>query len=109
MGAAGSVRDPEDLSHRQRITVMFFLFFGYGTRIKVLGEAAGRRCARCHNDVRPLHTRSNRYLSLFFVPVLRWHRRELDTCPICGHAEPHAAPATGPARRHRPAPVHVHA
>lgn len=72
-------------------STMFFLFFSYRTRVKVLGETAERQCPRCHNDVRPIHVRTYRVLSLFFVPLARWHQRELDTCPICGHAEPDTA------------------
>ena len=48
---------------------MFFLFFGYGTKVKVGGEAAERTCPNCHNTTRWRHLERYRYVSLFFV---RW-------------------------------------
>ncbi len=70
---------------------MFLLFFGYGTKVKRLGAAAERTCPRCHNTVRWRHLERYRYLSLFFVRIARWHREELDACPVCGRAEAHAS------------------
>jgi endogenous inhibitor of DNA gyrase (YacG/DUF329 family) len=69
---------------------MIFLFFGYGTKVKLRGEGAERTCPRCHNTARWRHVESYRYLSLFFVRIVRWHREQLDACPICGHTEAHA-------------------
>ena len=65
---------------------MFLLFLGYGTKVKVLGEGAERTCPRCHNTTRWRHLESYRYLSLFLVRIARWHREQLDACPVCGHA-----------------------
>jgi hypothetical protein len=69
---------------------MFFLFFGYGTKVTRRGETAERTCPNCHNTTRWRHLEQYRYLSLFFVRILRWHREQLDACPICGYAEAHA-------------------
>jgi zinc-ribbon family len=66
---------------------MFFLFFGYGTKVRLLGSSAERTCPRCHNTARWQRFEQWRYLSLFFVRVARWHREQLDACPICGYAE----------------------
>jgi hypothetical protein len=68
---------------------MFFLFFGYGTKIKLIGASAERTCPRCHNTARWQRFEQWRYLSLFFVRVARWHREQLDACPVCGYAETH--------------------
>ena len=69
---------------------MFLLFFGYGTKVKLLGVAAERTCPRCHNTAAGHHLERYRYLSLFFVRIARWHREQLDACPVCGHAEARA-------------------
>jgi endogenous inhibitor of DNA gyrase (YacG/DUF329 family) len=66
---------------------MFFLFFGFGTKVKLRGQAAERTCPRCHNTARWLQLERYRYVSLFFVRLLRWDREQLDACPICGHDE----------------------
>ncbi len=69
---------------------MFFLFFGYGTKVKLRGEIDERACPNCHNTTRWRHLERYRYVSLFFVRIARWHREQLDACPICGHTEVHA-------------------
>jgi endogenous inhibitor of DNA gyrase (YacG/DUF329 family) len=85
---------------------MIFLFFGFGTRVRLRGDSAERTCPRCRNTTRWRQLERYRYLSLFFVRVARWHREQLDACPVCGHAETHAE--TG--RRHRrPFPHAAHA
>ena len=66
---------------------MFFLFIGYGTKLKLLGEAPERTCPRCHNINTWRRLERYRYLSLFFVRVARWRREQLDACPVCGYAE----------------------
>ncbi|MGZ4278978.1 MAG: zinc-ribbon domain-containing protein [Solirubrobacteraceae bacterium] len=69
---------------------MFFLFFGYGSKVRLRGAIAERTCPRCHNTARWQRLERWRYLSLFFVPIARWHREQLDGCPVCGYAEAHA-------------------
>ncbi len=66
---------------------MFFLFFGYGSKVRLRGAIDERTCPRCHNTARWQRFERWRYLSLFFVPVARWHREQLDACPVCGYAE----------------------
>ena len=75
---------------------MLFLFFGFGTKLKQAGEAGERTCPRCHNTTRWQRLESHRYVSLFFLPIARWHRERLVACPVCGYGE--AQPAGG-ARR----------
>ena len=69
---------------------MLFLFFGFGTKVKLAGDSAERTCPRCHNTTRWRRLERYRYVSLFFVRVARWHRERLDACPVCGHTETHA-------------------
>ena len=64
---------------------MFFLF-GFGTRQKHIGPGATRTCPRCHNTTRWARMRSYKQLTVFFVPVLRWKRRQVEVCGICGAA-----------------------
>ena len=66
---------------------MFFLLFGSGSKVRLRGAIAERTCPRCHNTARWQRFERWRYLTLFFVPVARWHREELDGCPVCGYAE----------------------
>ena len=73
---------------------MFLLFFGYGTKLKMLGAAAERTCPRCRNTARWRHLERYRHLSLFFVRIARWRREELDARPMCGYAEAHVATRT---------------
>ena len=80
---------------------MFFLFFGYGSKARLRGAIAERTCPRCLNTARWQRFERWRYLSLFFVPVARWHREQLDACPVCGYAETHAEPRRGISRRSR--------
>ena len=86
---------------------MFFLFIGYGTKLKLLGELAERTCPRCHNTGAWRRLERYRFLSLFFVRVARWHREQLDACPVCGYGEartasPGAMRLSGGALRPRP-------
>lgn len=63
-----------------------FLLFGFGTKRKHLGPGATRTCPNCRNTTRWSRFRQYRQFSLFFVPVARWKRRELEVCGICGAA-----------------------
>ncbi|MDK3257538.1 zinc-ribbon domain-containing protein [Blastococcus capsensis] len=66
---------------------MFFLF-GFGTKRRDLGPGEVRTCPRCGNTSRFTRIRQFRQFSVFFVPVLRWKRRQLEVCGICGTAVP---------------------
>ncbi len=86
---------------------MFFLFIGYGTKLKLLGELAQRTCPRCHNTAPWRRLERYHYLSLFFLRVARWHREQLDACPVCGYGEARTDPPgamgwSGGALRPRP-------
>ena len=85
---------------------MLFLFFGYGTKFKLLGETRGTHLPALPQHRAWQHLERYRYLSLFFVRVARWHREQLDACPVCGHAEARTDP---PGRRHEPMGEPVHA
>ena len=85
---------------------MLFLFIGYGTELRRLGALAERTCPRCHNTAAWRRLERYRYLSLFFVRVARWHREQLDACPVCGYAEARTGP---PGPRHQPLGDLLHA
>jgi hypothetical protein len=63
-----------------------FLLFGLGTKRRDLGPGATRTCPNCHNTSQWARVRQFRQFSLFFVPVARWKRRQLEVCGICGVA-----------------------
>jgi hypothetical protein len=62
---------------------MFFLF-GFGTKQKSLGAGQVRACPRCHNTTQWMRLRQFNQLSVFFIPVARWKRRQFEACSICG-------------------------
>jgi hypothetical protein len=63
-----------------------FFLFGLGTKQQDLGPGQTRTCPRCHNTTRWERIRQFRHFSVFFVPVARWKRRQLEVCGICGTA-----------------------
>jgi predicted RNA-binding Zn-ribbon protein involved in translation (DUF1610 family) len=67
---------------------VFFFIFGYGPRVKDLGAAGYRDCARCGNHTLWRRTETANWVTLFFVPVLPTGRAVRIQCPVCGHAEP---------------------
>jgi hypothetical protein len=75
---------------------MLFLFFGFGTRLELRAMGAERTCPRCHNTARWQHLERYRYVSLFFVRLLRWNREQLAACPICGYSEAGAPAVPSP-------------
>ena len=64
--------------------MFFLLILGLATHLKPLGQGDERTCPRCHNTTTWARLRESTQLTLFFIPVLRWGRREFDACPVCG-------------------------
>lgn len=64
---------------------MFFLF-GYGIKQKHLGAGEMRTCPRCQNTTQWMRMSEYKQFSLFFVPLARWKRQQLEVCGICGAA-----------------------
>lgn len=64
---------------------MFFLF-GFGTKQQHLGPGATRTCPHCAGTSQWERVRQFRQFSVFFVPLVRWKRRRLEVCGICGTA-----------------------
>ncbi|MFI6756595.1 zinc-ribbon domain-containing protein [Rhodococcus coprophilus] len=62
---------------------MFFLF-GYGTKRQYIGDGHTRTCPRCHNTTQWRRLRESKQVTVFFVPVARWNRRQFEECGICG-------------------------
>ena len=61
-------------------------FFGFGSKQQDLGPGEVRTCPRCGNTTRFARVRQFRQVTVFFVPVARWGRRQLEVCGICGTA-----------------------
>jgi uncharacterized protein YbaR (Trm112 family) len=62
------------------------LIFGWGSgEAQDLGEIAPVNCPNCHNDVTLHHIKSNRQVSLFFVPLASYGTNDYLACPICRH------------------------
>lgn len=63
-----------------------FLLFGFGTKQQHLGPGDTRTCPRCRNTSRWARLRQYRQFTLFFVPLARWNKQEIEVCAICGTA-----------------------
>ena len=64
---------------------MFFLF-GFGTKQQHLGPGEIQTCPNCGNTSQWARIRQFSQFSVFFIPVARWKRRQLEVCGICGAA-----------------------
>ena len=62
---------------------MFFLF-GFGTKEQHLGSGEVRTCPRCGNTTQWARIRQSKQVTVFFVPVARWGRRQHEVCGVCG-------------------------
>ena len=62
---------------------MFFLF-GFGSKQQHLGPGMTRTCPNCQNTTQWARVRQFNQFTLFFVPVARWKRRQLEVCGVCG-------------------------
>jgi hypothetical protein len=67
-------------------TPVVIFFFGLGTKQQHLGPGDTRTCPRCHNTTQWTRMREFKQFTVFFVPVARWKRRQLEACGICGAA-----------------------
>ena len=65
---------------------MVFFLFGFGTKEQDLGPGETRNCPHCNNTSQWARIRQFSQISLFFIPVARWKRRQLEVCGICGAA-----------------------
>lgn len=62
------------------------VIFGWGGgEAKDLGEIAPTTCPNCHNQVFLHHIRSQKQVSLYFVPMANYGTNEYLACPICRH------------------------
>jgi uncharacterized protein YbaR (Trm112 family) len=62
------------------------VIFGWGAgQPNDLGEVAPVVCPNCHNEVFLHHVRSEKKVSLYFVPIASYGTNEYLVCPICGH------------------------
>lgn len=62
------------------------VIFGWGEgEAKDLGEVAPVTCPACHNDVFLHLVRSEKRVSLYFIPLVPYGSNEYLACPICRH------------------------
>ena len=62
------------------------VIFGWGSgEAQDMGEVAPVVCPNCHNDVFLHDIRSNKQISLYFVPLASYGSDEYLACPICRH------------------------
>jgi hypothetical protein len=62
------------------------VIFGWGAgEAQDLGEVAPAICPNCHNHVFMHHVRSEKKVSLYFVPLIPYGTDEYLSCPTCRH------------------------
>jgi uncharacterized protein YbaR (Trm112 family) len=62
------------------------LIFGWGAgEAQDLGEVAPAVCPNCHNHVFMHHIKSEKKVSLYFVPLIPYGSNEYLACPTCRH------------------------
>lgn len=62
------------------------LIFGWGAgEAQDLGEVAPAVCPNCHNHVFMHHIKSEKKVSLYFVPLIPYGTDEYLACPTCRH------------------------
>ena len=78
------------------------LIFGWGAgRAQDFGEVAPTTCPNCHNQVFLHHIRSDKHVSLYFIPLVPYGSNEYLACPICRHGlQIHPDQGTAVARMH---------
>jgi len=60
------------------------VIFGWGGgKAQDLGEVAPTTCPNCHNQVFLHHIRSDKHISLYFIPLVPYGSDEYLACPIC--------------------------
>ena len=60
------------------------VIFGWGTgEGQDLGEVAPVTCPNCHNHVLLHHIRSEKKVSLYFIPLIPYGTDEYLACPVC--------------------------
>ena len=60
------------------------LIFGWGSSgAQDRGEVAPLRCPNCHNDVYMHAVKSEKELSLYFIPLVPYASDEYLACPVC--------------------------
>jgi putative oligomerization/nucleic acid binding protein len=60
------------------------VIFGWGAGdAQDLGEVAPVVCPNCHNDVFMRHIRSEKRVSLYFIPLVPYGSDQYLACPIC--------------------------
>ena len=59
------------------------VIFGWGAESKDLGEVAPGTCPNCRNDVFMHHVRSEKRVSLYFIPLVPYGTNEYLACPVC--------------------------
>ncbi|HUC88456.1 MAG TPA: zinc-ribbon domain-containing protein [Candidatus Paceibacterota bacterium] len=59
------------------------IIFGWRTLIKNIGAVFKRMCDHCHNEDYWILTRSTRWFTLFFIPVIPTSSKYFLACPVC--------------------------
>jgi hypothetical protein len=61
-----------------------FFLLGFGSKERVLGPGAVRTCPNCANTTTWTRVRVVKQVTVFFLPIARWGRRQLEVCGVCG-------------------------
>jgi hypothetical protein len=60
-----------------------FIIFGWRTIVKYIGMVFKKMCDHCHNEDYWTLTKSTRWFTLFFIPVIPTSSKYFLACPVC--------------------------
>ena len=61
-----------------------FIIWGFGKKtVKEFGELNESNCGYCNNNVRWKLVKITTWFTLFFIPIIPYHKEYLVVCPVC--------------------------
>ncbi|MEA5026668.1 MAG: zinc-ribbon domain-containing protein [Erysipelotrichaceae bacterium] len=59
------------------------IIFGWRTKNDIMGDGSVNECSHCHNTAVFHILRKTSWFTLFFIPIIPYHREYYYTCPVC--------------------------
>ena len=59
------------------------IIFGWRTIVSTIGAVFKRMCDHCHNEDYWILTKTTRWFTLFFIPVIPLETKYFLACPVC--------------------------
>ena len=61
------------------------IVFGWGKNCKEIGKGLIQECPNCKNVKQWVIVKTNKKVSLYFVPVAKWNKEYFCICPVCNN------------------------